>query len=112
MRNKTVMLCCLIGLLVLSLSYTYSEAKSAAPAGRIGALSVRKIFENSKKNVEIKEKLEAEQAKAFAELDKGQAEVEAEKAGLKTLKTGTPEYLAQYKTLLLKQADFQALNNL
>ena len=108
MKIKTIVVCCLAGLFILSLNYAYSDAKSNTSSERIGALSIRKIFEKSEKNLEIKEKLEAEQGKAIAELDKAQAEIEAEKAGLKTLKTGTTEYLAQYKILLSKQADFQA----
>jgi len=43
-----------------------------------------------------------------AELDKLAAEIESEKAGLKTLKPGSDDYAAVMKEILTKQASLQA----
>ena len=55
MRNKTFIICCLISLLILFLNYTHSEAKDtpSGSSGKIGTVSIRKIFEKSKKYNEI-----------------------------------------------------------
>ena len=50
----------------------------------------------------------AERSKVEADLDKLSKEIEADKAGLKTLKAGSGDYMNQVKEILTKQANSQA----
>jgi len=53
MKVRTTVLTCLIGVVVLSMCYEYSRAESKADGSslKIGVVSVRKILENSEKQV-------------------------------------------------------------
>jgi Skp family chaperone for outer membrane proteins len=90
-----------------------SEAEKAAPAQeakclKIGVVSVRKIFEDCKRNVKYRQDLAAERDKLGTELEKLSREIDLEKTGLKTLKQGSPDYLSAMKEILEKQARLQA----
>jgi len=110
MKIRAMVLSCLIGAVVLYMSYEYSwaEVKADKPSSKVGVVSVRKIFQDSKRNAKYTEEVVAEQRKVIAELEKLRAEVEAEEAGLNTLKTGSSDHLAQMKEVLTRQADLQA----
>ncbi len=110
MKIKTMILSCLIGGFILFMSYEYSRAgsKASKPSSKVGVVSIRKIFQDSKRNAKYMGEAMAEQRKIIAELEKLEAEVEAVKAGLKTLKTGSKDHLMQMKEALIKQAAFQA----
>lgn len=88
-------------------------AEQAAPAGqsncpKIGIVSVRKIFQDCKRNVKHRQELSAERDKLENELEKLSKEIDLEKTGLKTLKPGSPDYLSAMKEILEKQAKLQA----
>jgi len=74
---------------------------------KIGVVSVPKIFQDCKRTVRYKEEAVAEWQRVNAELERLRAEVEAEKEGLKTLKTGSSDYMALMKEVLTKQANLQ-----
>jgi Skp family chaperone for outer membrane proteins len=110
MKIRVMFLSCLIGAVVLFMGYEYGRAESKADksSSKIGVVSVRRIFQDSKKNAKYREEAVVEQNRIVAELAKLKAEVEAEEAGLKTLKIGSSDYLAQMKEVLMKQASLQA----
>ena len=87
---------------------------SASPRGeetkclKIGVVSVRKIFQDCKRNVKYRQELAAERDKLETELEKLSREIDLEKTGLKTLKSGSPDYLAAMKEIFEKQARLQA----
>jgi Skp family chaperone for outer membrane proteins len=110
MKIRVMFLSCLIGAVVLFMGYEYGRAESKADksSSKIGVVSVRRIFQDSKKNAKYREEAVVEQNRIIAELAKLKAEVEAEEAGLKTLKIGSSDYLAQMKEILMKQAGLQA----
>jgi Skp family chaperone for outer membrane proteins len=87
---------------------------SASPRGeepkclKIGIVSVRKIFEDCKRNVKYRRDLTEERDKLETELEKLSKEIDLEKTGLKTLKQGSPDYLSSMKEILEKQARLQA----
>ena len=114
MKIKVMVLSCLIGVVVLSMSYEGSlarpepEAKADKASLKIGVVSIRKIFRECKRNAKYREEVMAERDKAFAELEKLSKEIEAGKAGLKTLKPGSDDHLALMKELLGKQGTLQA----
>jgi len=74
---------------------------------KIGVVSVPKIFQDCKRTARYKEEAVAEWQRVNAELERLKAEVEAEREGLKTLKTGSSDYMALMKEVLTKQANLQ-----
>jgi Skp family chaperone for outer membrane proteins len=87
---------------------SWAESEQAQADSKFGVVSVRRIFQECKRNVTYREQAMAEQETLIAELDKLQKEVELGQAGLKTLKAGTAEYLNLMKETLEKQANLQA----
>ncbi|MCX5639144.1 MAG: OmpH family outer membrane protein [Planctomycetota bacterium] len=110
MRIKAVVLSCLVCAVVLFVGYEYSQAQPKAdkPTSKIGIVSVRKAFRNSKKNSKYREQTIAEQTKIDAEDEKLSKEIEAQEAGLKALKPGSSDHLAQFKVILEKRANLEA----
>ena len=97
------------GLLVCFEAGFVSAAPEAAKSGlKIAVVNIQKIFKDSKMVSKYRDEVITEQNKIEADLDKLSKEIEADKAGLKTLKTGSSDYMAQGKELLLKQANLQA----
>lgn len=74
----------------------------------MGIVSIRKIFRNCKKTAQYREETNVERQKLNAELVKLDTEIKAQREGLKTLKIGSENYLAQVKEILEKQASLQA----
>ena len=99
-----------LGMVVLFMGYEYTRAESKAdtPSLNIGVVSVRKIFGECKKNARYREEATAEQGKIVAEMEKLSKEIEAGKAGLKTLKAGSSDHLALMKEMFEKQARLEA----
>ena len=106
------------GLIILSASHEHGRAawgkqkekkeQVAKSSLKIGLVSIRKIFEGCKRNAQYRKEAAAEQEKIINELQELQAEIEADKAGLKTRKQGSTDYQALLKEVLTKQAGFQA----
>ena len=110
MKVRTTVLACLIGVVVLSMCYEYSRAESKADGSslKIGVVSVRKILGNSEKQAKYMKEAIAEQNRIEAELEKLAKDIEADQAGLRTLKIGSSDYLKQLRDILEKQANLQA----
>lgn len=85
-----------------------AELKQSGSGLKIAVVSIRKIFQVCKRGVSYGEEANAERDRIFAELDKLDKEIEAEKAGLKTLKENSSDYMARAKELFEKQASYQA----
>ena len=75
---------------------------------KVGVVSIRKIFRDCKKSARYRQESTAERQRVDAELTKLDNEIKAQKAGLKTLKIGSENYMAQVKEILEKQAILQA----
>jgi Skp family chaperone for outer membrane proteins len=121
MKIKTAILVCLA--IVVALFMTgghgwadpdaktglFGSSKSALkPVAKVGVVSILKVFQKCKRNEKYRQTALAEQAKANAELDKLSKEIEAEEAGLKTLKVGSDDYLARVKQVVTAKASLQA----
>jgi Skp family chaperone for outer membrane proteins len=85
-----------------------SKADGESKCLKIGVVSVRKIFQDSKRNVKYRQDLTAEGDKMEAELEKLSKEIDADKATLKTLKQNSADYSATMKEILEKQGKLQA----
>ena len=110
MKARTTVLTCLIGVVVLSMCYEYSRAESKADGSslKVGVVSVRKILGNSEKQAKYMKEAIAEQNRIEAELEKLAKDIEANQAGLRTLKIGSSDYLKQMRGVLEKQANLHA----
>jgi Skp family chaperone for outer membrane proteins len=110
MKVRKVILYCLAAAVGLAFVYEYgwAQADDAQKKGGIGIVSIRKIFNQCKRNVKYREEAVAEQDKVLAELDKLSKEIDADKAGLKVLKSGSEDHIKLMKEVLTKQANFQA----
>jgi Skp family chaperone for outer membrane proteins len=85
-----------------------SEPKQSSAGLKVAVVSIQKIFQKCKRGTSYREEAIAEQDRIIAELDKLSKEIEAEKAGLKTLKENSSDYMARAKELFEKQASYQA----
>jgi Skp family chaperone for outer membrane proteins/uncharacterized coiled-coil protein SlyX len=75
---------------------------------KIGVVSLRKIFRDCKRTVQYRQEVRDERQRTEAEENKLNDEIQAQKAGLRTLKIGSESYMAQVKEILEKQASLQA----
>lgn len=82
--------------------------KQSGTGPKAAVVSIRRIFQESKKGIGYKNEAIAEQDKIIAEMDKLSKEIEADKAGLKTLKPNSGDYMTSAKGLFEKQANYQA----
>ena len=105
MKIKTMALACLIGVVVLFLGREFSSAqpKSSALSLKIATVSVRDVFLNCKANARYRSGELAEQSKISAAMELLRKEIEAQEAGLRALRPGSPDHLEQYRELLDKQ---------
>jgi Skp family chaperone for outer membrane proteins len=101
-----IILSCLTGVIFLSIGYEYSRAEQKAdtPGLKIGVVSVRKIL----RSAEYKDEVLADQGRTNAELEELFKQIEAQEAGLKALKPGSSDYLAQFKELVDKRYGLEA----
>ncbi len=110
MKIKSTVLVGLITAVVIGFGHQYSRAgsKEQTLAVKIGVVSVRRIFESCKRNAEYRQQAAAEQDRVIAALEKLSKEIEAGQAGLRVLKPGSNDHLAQMKELMAKQARLEA----
>ena len=95
MRAKTLIVTCVAAAIICSVAFEYGRAaaESAAPASGIGVVSIQTVFQQTKRRLEHRNELLAEQAKFKAQLDALQQEVTTAEGALTTLVPGTDEAL-------------------
>jgi Skp family chaperone for outer membrane proteins len=103
----------LVILAAVAVTGLVTGAEKAAPAQeekglKIAVVSIRKIFQDCKRNAKYRKDLTAERDKLQTELEKLSKEIDLNKTGLKSFKQGSPDYLATMKEILEKQARLQA----
>ena len=75
---------------------------------KIGVVSVRKIFQDCKRNTKYRQEMSVERDKLEAELESLSKDIDASKSKLKMLKPGSADYLSGMKDVLDKQGSLQA----
>jgi Skp family chaperone for outer membrane proteins len=111
MKVKAVIaLSCLVGVVVLSTGYELSlaQTKPDQPSFRIAVVNVRDVFRTCQRNATYRQQAMAEYNRTMTELERLSREIEADEAGLKTLKPGSADHLKQYEQTLRKKADLDA----
>lgn len=111
MKIKKILLVCLMVVFVLFLIHEYSMAqvKTDKPALQVGIVNVRRVLRECKATAKYREKATAENNKMDAEEEQLSKEIQALAAGLRALKQGSSDYMAQYKEYREKQAKLQVL---
>lgn len=110
MKVKTVVLSCLIGMVVLFFVHEFSLAQPIAPvpASKIGLISVSRAMSGCKATAAFGAKAKAEEEQMAATEKTLNDEINVLTGGVRALVRGTPDYLAQYKLLVQKQAELKA----
>ncbi len=111
MKLKSIIVMVLV--MVMSGFIVNAWAEKAAASGdnkclKIGVVSVRKIFQDCRRNVKYKQEMMAERDKLEAELESLSKQIDASKSSLKMLKPGSADYLSGMKEVLEKQGSLQA----
>jgi Skp family chaperone for outer membrane proteins len=109
MKSKTAAIILAISALVFGASF--DRGRAAEPGGgqmKIGIVSVRKIFNECKRSAAYRDTVGQQRREMEAELDKLNKEIELGKAGLKTLKPDSADYLATMKDVLTKTSSYDA----
>jgi outer membrane protein len=111
MKPKLIVVIVLV--VVMSCLIVSAWAEKAASSGdnkclKIGVVSVRKIFQDCKRNTKYKQEMSAERDKLEQELDSLSKEIDASKSKLKMLKPGSADYLSGMKNVFDKQGSLQA----
>lgn len=111
--QKAIVIGLIAAIIVGAIGYEnlFAEAKPAAGPAKIALVSVRSVFQNCKKNADYKTKMNAEQDKIIAELEKVNKEIDALQADLKTRKSGSDEHLKLIKDISEKKAYLEGQKN-
>jgi len=112
MKIKAAVLICLMAVVVFlvggGIKLAAAAAKSEKGGLEIGVVSIEKVIRNCQRSANYREEAVASRDMKEAELNKLMKEVEAEEAGLKTLKPESPDRMARTKELFEKRASIQA----
>ena len=111
MKIKTAILSCMIGVVVLLFVHEYSMAQVKINDTNlpIGIVDVRRALRECKATEKYRERTNAENSKMDAEEQQVTREIQALAAGLRALKQGSSDYLAQYKEYLQKQNNLKTM---
>jgi Skp family chaperone for outer membrane proteins len=113
MKIKTMVLCCLAGVVVLAMAPAgnrrgQAQLKDDVPSSKIGTVSIMKVFRDCKSSAAHRSELIAEQSRIRAELEKLSTQLQAEEDGLKAFKQDSSDYLARREEIINKQASMKA----
>jgi Skp family chaperone for outer membrane proteins len=114
MKLKSTVLVVLTTAIIIGVAIVAPRAgKAASPSQenkclKIGVVSVRKIFQECKRNVKYRQEFTAEGDKMENELEKLSKEIDLSKINLKALKLGSSDYIALMKEILEKQGRLQS----
>jgi Skp family chaperone for outer membrane proteins len=107
-RAKTVGVLLVVAALLATFQYGYAASESAPVAAKIGIVSIRTVFNTSKRHAQYRSQVLQAQSRARAQLDDMAKDIDAEEAGLKALREGTADYMKQLQTILKKRADLDS----
>lgn len=113
MRKNQMLLVLLTGCIVFctALNITSARDDSFEPV-KVGVVSMRRVFENNKKNVSWNEEMDKEREQLLAELRKMQSQIEADSADMATRKKGSEDYQNLRSQVVEKRAMLEARQKL
>jgi Skp family chaperone for outer membrane proteins len=108
MSGRTVTMGILTGAAVLAaMQYGRAASPVTPAASKIGVVSVRDVFNGSKKHALYQAQLAQRVSKARAQIDELNKQVDTAEAELKVLKPGTVDYVKQYQAVLEARSKLQ-----
>ncbi len=110
MNGKIAVSSVVIGALAMLVVLDHGRAASqmTSPTSKIGVVSMRDVFKNSKKHMQYTGQAMSRQARIRSELDNLKKEVDGQEAELKTFKQGTADYTQQLQVLFEKRSKLQS----
>jgi len=114
MNGKTAttgILICAVALFV-AMQYGRAASQTAAPSPKIGLVSIRDVFNGSKKYAQYQAERTRRQGKASAQIDELSKNLMTAETELKQLKAGTTDYLKQLQTVLELRSKVQTQQEL
>jgi Skp family chaperone for outer membrane proteins len=96
-------LVCIVALFATFESGRAAPESPAAPM-KIAVVSIRNVFNTSKRHAQYRAQVLSNQSRAKAQLEDLAKDIEAEEAGLKALVPGTADYMKQLQTVLDKRS--------
>jgi Skp family chaperone for outer membrane proteins len=104
-KVKTVGVLIVAAALLATFGYSQAAPEATPAPGKIGVVSIRTVFNTSNRHKQYRSQVLQAQSRARAQLDDMTKDIDAEEAGLKALKEGTPDYMKELQTVLKKRAD-------
>lgn len=110
MSGRTVITTVVICGMAFLLAWEHGGAAhgAAGEPRKIGIVSVRTVFNTSRRHSQYRAEVMARQGQASAQIDKLQKQIQAEDAELKTLKQGTADYMQQLQLVLQKRSQLDS----
>ena len=102
----TGILVCAVALLA-ALQYGRAASQATPPSSRIGIVSVRDVFNGSKKHAQYQAQLAKRLNQARAQIDELNKQVESAEVELKQTKQGTADYVTRYQAALEARSKLQ-----
>ncbi len=114
MTGKSVMTGVLIGAVALGAALQYGRAASQtpAPSSKIGVVSIRDVFNGSKKYAQYQAQRTKRRSETAAKLDDLTKELAKQEGDLKVIVPGTADYLKQLQVVVELRAKLQSQQEL
>ncbi len=114
MNGKIVTTSILIGAVALGAALQYGRAASQtpAPSSKIGVVSIRDVFNGSKKYAQYQAQRAKRRSEAAAKLDDLTRELAKQEGDLKTIVPGTADYLKQLQVVVELRSKLQSQQEL
>ena len=93
--------------LLAAMQYGHAASQPTPPASKIGMVSVRDVFNGSKRHAQYQAQSAKRLSQARAQMDDMTKEIETEEAELKALKQGTADYVKQFQDVLETRSKLQ-----
>lgn len=93
--------------LLVALQYGHAASQTTPAACKIGIVSVRDVFNGSKKHAQYQGLLAQRVSKARAQIEELNKQVDTAEAELKVLRPGTADYVKQYQAVLEVRSKLQ-----
>ncbi len=95
---------------VMSYSHGWAQVRRQFMPAKVGVVNVDRILRSSKKHAQWQERMNAEESKLRAELDKMDKDAEAIKADMQTREPGSTDYMRLMSNYMDKKAAADARN--
>jgi Skp family chaperone for outer membrane proteins len=89
------------------MQYGRAASQATPPTSKIGIVSIRDVFNGSKKHAQYQAQLAQRVSKARAQMDELNKQVDSAEVELKGLRQGTADYVKQYRAVLEARSKLQ-----